>query len=230
MSEITKIKEDAEKISNEGEVFFKVYASGAVPGGEEPHIRVDLRHSKQIFEPFSSHRSLNPEIFAYVQSLAQYTSLAHHLTIEFHLAHPEAELEKRIMTEFVGNYSFDFDQKQRIVKRENRLIWIFLGIGIVILGLYGLLSSFQIGAVNNPPASGGFSVGGQILSIASWVFIWEAFDRILFDRPEERRAALRAGQLAKADVKFVYDPPVSKKAPRNPAKSTALMVTPEKKS
>ncbi|MCH4278018.1 MAG: hypothetical protein LKF89_03775, partial [Bacilli bacterium] len=43
----------------------------------------------------------------------------------------------------------------------------------------------------------------EVISIASWVFIWDAVDKFFFERPSIKRKRVRFAQIANSEVNFV---------------------------
>lgn len=214
-NEIKKINEDMRRLATNGEVYFADYMSGTTADDQKPYITVDLRHGNPIFQPYSSRRSLSPDLIAYVESVVQYIPLKSHLVINFLLSKDDSELKKRIKAEFIGYFSFDFDRKRLERKRDDHLVFFFFLAGIVLLTAYGALSAYASSlSVSEATLSNWLTIWGQILSIASWVFLWEAFDRLFFNKSEETRETLRAAQLANAEINFVVDKhPNAKRVP-----------------
>jgi hypothetical protein len=205
-NEIKKINEDMHRLATNGEAYFADYMAGTLHGDEKPQIRVDLRNGNQIFQTYSSYRSLAPDLIEYIQSVVEYTPLKSHLAITFLLSDDDEELKKRIQSQFVGYFSFDFNRKREARKRDDRLVFFFIFAGIILLTLYGALTAYSSGLPSSDAALGNWlTIWGQILSIASWVFLWEAFDRLFFNKSEETREMLRAAQLANAEIVFLAD-------------------------
>jgi hypothetical protein len=207
-NEIKKINEDMHRLATNGEAYFADYMAGTPHGDEKPHITVDLKNGNQIFQTYSSCRSLAPDLIEYIESVVQYIPLKSQLVIDFLLAEDDEELEKRIKSQFIGYFSFDFKRKREERKRDDRLVFFFIFAGIILLVFYGALSVYSSNlASSDATLSNWMTIWDQILSIASWVFLWEAFDRLFFNKSLETRETLRAAQLASAEIVFLCDPP-----------------------
>jgi len=220
-NEIKKINEDRPRLAAVGEAYFADYMVGTLHGDEKPQIRVDLRNGNQIFQTYSSYRSLAPDLIEYIQSVVEYIPLKSHLVVNFLLSDDDEELTKRIQSQFIGYFSFDFKRKREARKRDDRLVFFFIFAGIILLTLYGALTAYSSSLPSSDALGNWLTIWGQILSIASWVFLWEAFDRLFFNKTEETREMLRAAQLANAEIVFLYD--------RHPSKTGLKTAAPKSK-
>mgnify|MGYP001269023473 CR=1 FL=1 len=152
------------------------------------HIVCDLRKEEEIFKPFSAEHALNPEIYEYLEEQACYMSAGTPLTIEFVLDRHNKDLQERVSKLYRSHYRFDFAEDRTEVRKNRTLAWVLLGIGALILVAYGLLQAF---APNN---------FNEIVSIFSWVFIWESCDRFVFERFSIGKKQARDAQMATAEL------------------------------
>jgi hypothetical protein len=106
----------------------------------------------------------------------------------------------------VGYYAFAINQKKMERRRDNRIIFFLFVIGIAFIGLYGLLAYFTSDLGLSAGLLGIWTpILSQIVSIASWVFIWEACDLLFLEKPAETRELLRLTQMASAEIAFIYE-------------------------
>lgn len=152
------------------------------------HIVCDLRKEDEIFKPFSAEHALDPEIFEYLEDQASYMSAGTPLTIEFILDRHNQDLQETISKLYRSHYRFDFAEDRTELRKNRTLAWVLLGIGALILVAYGLLQAFAKNDFN------------EIVSIFSWVFIWESCDRFVFERFSIGKKEARDAQMATAEL------------------------------
>lgn len=172
------------------------YSESLVKEDGRAHISVDLRHGNRIFETYSSRQDLAEDIYRYVEGAAKYTKITTPLTIDFLLPKDKESLETPIREQFISNYAFDFDETSHELKK---CLWHALG--MLSVGAALLLISITFSATNASPDRW-VEIVEEIVSIASWVFVWDAVDKYFFDRPALRKEALRKAQLAQAEIRF----------------------------
>jgi hypothetical protein len=194
LNELLLIKDD----------FVETYAAELMKEDGKAHIEVDLCHGAEVFDSFSSHRDLSPTLFAYVESSVKYLRVSVPLSIDFALDPAKSLDQERIKKEFKGNYRFDFDEARHEIFRCNRqIIWLYV-VGIVFIALTSVFTglSHQYSSTD-PLASTYFDVASQVLSIASWVFIWDAVDKQAFEKRDLKKKLLRSAQLCASEITFI---------------------------
>jgi len=201
---VKDVNEGVSKIIGLNGNYVEDYAASLIGEDGRSHIKVDLRHGNQIFEPYSSKKDLSRAIFDYVEDVAKYTKITAKLSIDFIITPEYVPLESVIQSEYSGNYAFDFDEK----KREHRKClfhssWM-MAIGILFLSLYiGFSATSKNLASRGKDVPAWIDITSEVISIVSWVFVWDSTDKFCFERPSLRRESLRKAQLAGAQVNFI---------------------------
>jgi len=176
------------------------YVQSLMKEDGKAHISVDLRSGREIFEPYSSRKDLSRSLFAYVEDVARYLKVSDEVAVDFRLEQTDPPLENCIRQEFEANYHFEFDEKRTASRRMAWLSAVLVFVGVVILVASSLMDFF------GPKTDLFLNIMSQVTSIVSWVFIWTAAEKFLFDRVALNKAALRAAQLADATISFIIEP------------------------
>jgi hypothetical protein len=134
------------------------------------HIVCDLRKEDEIFKPFSAGHALAPEIFEYLEDQANYMSAGTPLTIEFILDRHNQDLQETVSKLYRSHYRFDFAEDRSEITKNRTLAWLLAWYRDALVLVLWLASSLL---------SQRFQ---EIVSIFSWVFIWESCDRFVFER------------------------------------------------
>ncbi len=164
------------------------------------HIRVDLRHGNKIFEQYSSASSLSDGIFEYIEGVAKYTKIYDSLAIDFILTPEDTKMESLIEREFKENYAFELDDSSEELHRCSLHSLLMTAFGVLLLSIYIAMSAAtQI----NSSLPKYLVLIAEVISIASWVFIWDAVDKFFFERPSIKRKRVRFAQIANSEVNFV---------------------------
>ncbi len=184
--------------------FVETYAAELMKEDGRAHIEVDLRHGAEVYDAFSSGHDLSPALFSYVESSVKYLRVSTPISIDFLVDPSKTMDQEKISKEFKGNYRFDFDETRHEIFRCNHsIIWLYL-VGVLLIVLTSLFTGFY----HKFTAEGiygaeYFDIASQILSIASWVFIWDAVDKQAFEKRDLKKKLLRDAQLCDPNISFL---------------------------
>lgn len=89
-------------------------------------------------------------------------------------------------------YQIKYSDSLKKLRKDNFVAWILLAVGIVIMGLYITLCIIDKAVILR-----------EVISIFSWVFIWEFFDRICFDFPKRKESMQKLVQLGTIEVNII---------------------------
>lgn len=177
------------------------YVKGLEKTDGKAHIIVDLRRGFPVFEPYSSKNDLSPDIFAYVEGVAKYIKVSQELAVDFLINPDQTGLTDSVKNEFYSNYRFELDEKREEIHKIKLQSLYLMIIGVILLVTCSAFGYF--GITNN---DGVMNIVSQIVSIASWVFIWAAVEKFYFDRTAMNKEALKTAQLADASLNFIVQP------------------------
>jgi hypothetical protein len=201
---VKDVNEGVSKIIGLNGDYVENYAESLIEADGKSHIKVDLRHGNPVFEPYSSRKDLAHGIFDYVEDVAKYTKITSKLAIDFIITPDYVPLEGTIQTEYYGNYAFEFDEKKREHRKSLFHSYWMLAIGIFFLSLYiGLSASSKNIQAQGNDVPAWIDITSEVISIVSWVFVWDSTDKFFFERPSLRKESLRKAQLAEAEVHFL---------------------------
>ena len=154
------------------------------------HIKVDLRN-KDIYEPYSGKRKINRALFDHVKDEIGYIKPSVPVTIDF-IIDEESEPEiENISSLFSKMANFEFTKSSVGLKRNKIVVGLCMLLGIILLIAYELFMFFTKG-----------NFFGEIISIASWVFIWEAVDAYVFTRFGIQKEGLINCRIASSKIEF----------------------------
>lgn len=194
--EIEKIKKDMAKIALADDTFVEDYVKDLMKDDGRAHIEVDLRHGNEIFEPYSSHKDISHHVIDYIENVAKYLTISTPITIDFVMNEDNREEEQLILNEYRAEYHFESSEKHNELKKNRFEVGWLMIVGVVFLVVYFLLGYFG-------QSNAFMSIIAEVVSIASWVFIWDAVDKFFFERQSIRKSSFRAIQLASAKVVFI---------------------------
>jgi hypothetical protein len=195
------LNENVKEVVGLGPNYVTSYVQSLMQEDGRAHVLVDLRHGNPIFEPYSSQHDLSRGIFSYVEDVVRYTKIITPLSVDFVITPDKVPLEQTIINEFNGNYEFSVDESRGAVSRCLHHATIMMAIGVFLTSIYIGLNAAKIAQGDDAPAY--YEVITEIVSIAGWVFVWDAVDKFSFDRPALRREMLRNVQLSKAQINFI---------------------------
>lgn len=159
------------------------------------YINVDLTKVESPFSLYSYNNKISPEIYDYIDQETEFLRSDIPVVINFDDGGKYTdELKDKITKAVVRHYSLIYE-KERIDNKKSKLFgFLSFGIGAFLLSLYIFLGT--VFDLNN------YDFFGEVLSIASWVFIWEAVDRFFLTGNERKFDAFRAGKMALLEVQF----------------------------
>jgi hypothetical protein len=194
-------KERVKNLIHDHNDYVTEYVASLIGKDNKAHITLDLRHGNPIFETYSSGRDLSSSIFEYISNVAKYVPVTIPVSIDFIINPAEVPLENFIKRDVLTNYRFDFDDKRKQAKLTKAKGFAMMGIGVVFLLAYIVLVYF----FNMNPDNLLLSILSNVISIVSWVFIWDAVDKWSFEQREYQKEALKVAQLCTADVNFIVE-------------------------
>lgn len=164
------------------------------------HIYCNMRNGQEIFDPYSFNKFISTDVFDYIEKSTYYLRPSIPIVIEADVASDfSIEDEKAFRRHFVYYYNMDFEDKKRSIRRNRIISFLLLAVGIVLLAVYIIVANLWKDNVFN-----------ELISIFSWVFVWEATDRFCFHSTELKVECFNAGQLAIAELVFNRDKVVKK--------------------
>ena len=140
---------------------------------------------ENIYDQYSKNSLINNDFFDYLDELYKFANKSKKLNIVFDFDESFSEQEKDNVISLVKvNYSLRYYEKRTKMKSLAIISLILLLIGCIILATYATLEHFQVNYIVS-----------EVISIFSWVFIWEAADLYFFARRELKIACLKINDL-----------------------------------
>ncbi len=161
------------------------------------HISVDLTNVEEVYSPYSYKEDMKPDIFDYIDEKTFYTPVEFPLVVNFDVGDVSDLRKARIKKSFLDHYRLIYEDKRRELKINKTVALVLFGVGMLAL-VVSTIAKLAISATSIPDIPLVF----EMLQIFSWVFLWEAISKFIFQGREMRIQCMNAGQLALAEVKF----------------------------
>lgn len=161
--------------------------------GDKAVVYVNCLNEEEIFETYSfqSQKSLNPDIYDFIDSKVYPIPAAYPVEIRFvnkAFSKQEVDAIRDIIKE---HYSLILRDKLIDLRINMIKITALLIIGTVLLGIYFSLQIADLG-----------SIFMEFLSIAGTFALWEAVDFYILERKQVESERCNAGQMALASIQF----------------------------
>lgn len=140
---------------------------------------------ENIYNQYSKNSLINNDFFDYLDELYKFANKSKKLNLVFDFDKNFNENEKDNVISLVKvNYSLRYHETRVKMKSLAIISLILLLIGCIILTTYAILEHFQVNYIIS-----------EVISIFSWVFIWEAGDLFFFSRHELKLECLKINNL-----------------------------------
>lgn len=170
------------------------YEEALVEDDGKAYINVDLTKVETPFSLYSYNRRVDPEIYAYIDSAAFYLRASVPVVINFDDGGRYSdELKDKIKRAVIRHYALEFEDRMHEHKRRIGFGFIALFVGLIFLVTTVLLNFFLNDDIR---------VFLELITILSWVFIWQSIDIFFFAGHERRVDIYNSAQLAVAEVRF----------------------------
>ena len=170
------------------------YENSLVEDDGKAYINVDLTKVESPFSIYSYDTRVDSEIYAYIDSAAFYLRASVPVVINFDDGgRYSEEMKEKIKRAVIRHYALEFEDRMHEHRRRIVFGWFSLIIGILFLSA-SVLAHFFI--------KENYTVFFELITIISWVFVWQSIDIFFFDGHERRVDIYNSAQLAVAEVKF----------------------------
>lgn len=158
------------------------------------YINVDLTKVESPFSVYSYESRVDSEVYAYIDNAAFYLRTAVPIVINFDDGgRYSEELKEKIKRAVIRHYALEFEDRIHEHRRRTAFGWLSLIIGLIFLGTSILLNIFVKDQIR---------IFLEIITILSWVFVWQSIDIFFFAGHERRVDIYNSAQLAVAEVTF----------------------------
>ena len=170
------------------------YENSLVEDDGKAYINVDLTKVDSPFSVYSYDTRVDSEIYAYIDSAAFYLRTAVPVVINFDDGGRYSEtLKEKIRKAVIRHYALEFEDRIHEHKRRIMFGFVALIFGLLFLGTSIVLNFFLEDKIR---------IFLELITILSWVFIWQSIDIFFFAGHERRVDIYNSAQLAVAEVKF----------------------------
>lgn len=157
------------------------------------HLEVDLRKTDP-FDPYAGKKSLDPSLFSHVDSYRKAMVSLNPIAIDFIVGDKDEAKDALIEEAFRHHYRIELCECQRSRKRLKVVSAVFLIVGAILLGVAVTMGFTDFGIIDD--------VIGEIVSIAAWVFVWTAVEKVFFDLRGLKKDALYYAVMSLTDISF----------------------------
>lgn len=147
------------------------------------------------FEGYGGKRFLDAGIFDYIDSLRQGLDPKEKVEIAFLVEKRDEEEERLIEEAFRRHYKIELNGAKTSRRRMKVVSLFLLVVGSLLIGLYLGLSFGTQSFV--------WEIIAEVVSIASWVFVWAAVEKFCFGLPEKKRDAYYYASMSMIGVSFI---------------------------
>lgn len=170
------------------------YEDSLVEDDGKAYINVDLTKVDTPFSIYSYDKRVDSEIYAYIDSAAFFLRASVPVVINFDDGGRYSdELKDKIKKAVIRHYALEFEDRMHEHHRRLAFGWLSFFIGLIFLGLSVTLNFLLEDKVR---------IFLEIITILSWVFVWQSVDIFFFSGHERRVDIYNSAQLAVAEVRF----------------------------
>ena len=170
------------------------YEDSLVEDDGKAYINVDLTKVDTPFSIYSYDKRVDSEIYAYIDSAAFFLRASVPVVINFDDGGRYSdELKDKIKKAVIRHYALEFEDRMHEHRRRLAFGWLSFFIGLIFLGLSVTLNFLLEDKVR---------IFLEIITILSWVFVWQSVDIFFFSGHERRVDIYNSAQLAVAEVRF----------------------------
>lgn len=181
----------------------KIYARNPLNG--HYIIEVSLTNYAEIFNDWDhapyKRKDINPEMLGFLEDSIDDIPMEYDIDICFYLAEEKRFHEKEhIITDWFRTfYTFYIEiEKQKIrAILKSAILYMLVSAALLIVSYFGVLYKDNIFIYTIT----------EILIVGGWVFLWEALERLLFQRKAVRRLIQNYERFRKAEISFRYSKP-----------------------
>lgn len=181
----------------------KIYARNPLNG--HYIIEVSLTNYAEIFNDWDhapyKRKDINPELLGFLEDSIDDIPMEYDIDICFYLAEEKRFHEKEhIITDWFRTfYIFYIEiEKQKIrAILKSAILYMLVSAALLIVSYFGVLYKDNIFIYTIT----------EILIVGGWVFLWEALERLLFQRKAVRRLIQNYERFRKAEISFRYSKP-----------------------
>lgn len=168
-------------------------------------IEVSLTNYAEIFNEWDyapyKRKDINPELLSFLEDSIDDIPLEYNIDICFYLAEERqnADKENLITAWFRTFYTFYIEIEKNKIKAilQSSAVYMLVSAVLLVVSYFGVLHQESVAIYTLT----------EILIVGGWVFLWEAMDRLLFQRKTVSKLIKNYERFRKADISFRYSKP-----------------------
>lgn len=155
-------------------------------------ITVGLKESDDFYSPYSylTYEFMNPEVRNYIEMYESNIPIDENVTIDIYTETPTTqEDKKRIRRTVKRHYAEEIIPTEKKYKRQTIRAIMFSILGLALLLAEAIIYSFFVNMYLD-----------TIIAVIGWLFLWDGFEILLYDRSDLKRQLIRQYRLLNAKV------------------------------
>ena len=152
-------------------------------------IEVHLKDKNDFTSRYNENR-ISSDLYTYIKKEVKLADIKDKINIEISTDFKLTDKEKEQLSLNIKKTSEEEINDIKYIEEKVLLLeLLFLFIGFIIIFLYFLIKNIAIIS--------------EIVLIIGWLLIWEALDRLIFSRTENKIKKQRLKQIIKSDIDFI---------------------------
>ena len=158
------------------------------------YISANVDDIDDIISPYSvkGYDWINPDFADYVEESFYFIPIEEKVKLEICGGNFSDKQKARIEKVISSYYSLKLGDKELDLNQNRNRVISFIGIGLLILGLYFIFSLFA-----------GETVAAEVIPIFFWTFLEGGMELVIYDRNDIMEAKMDAAQLANMKITFL---------------------------
>lgn len=155
-------------------------------------ITVGLKEAEDFYSPYSylTYEFMNPEVRNYIEMYESNIPIDKSVSVDIYTETPTTqEDKKRIRKTVKRHYAEEILATEKKYKRQTIKSILFSILGLGLLLAEAIIYSFFVNMYLD-----------TIIAVIGWLFLWDGFEILLYDRAELKRKLIRQYRLLNAKV------------------------------
>ena len=155
-------------------------------------ITVGLKEAEDFYSPYSylTYEFMNPAVKEYIEMYESNIPIDKQVTVDIYTETATTQEDKRRIRRTVKrHYAEEIIRVEKKYKHQNTKAILFSIIGLALLSLEALIYGFFVNMYLD-----------TIIAVIGWLFLWDGFEILLYDRSSTKRQLIRLYRLLNAKV------------------------------
>lgn len=167
------------------------YTNSLIKEDNRAHIEMDIFDKDDIFSNYNVNE-LDPAFLEYIDSKVRFIKKESPISIDIKCDNLTDDEKDLIRKNLHNSYALKFESERKKIKNNRKISAVLFFFGLLVMCVYITISHFSKIAVLS-----------EVISIISWVFIWEAVDLFFFQTSISNFKSLLSYRLFSAEINYV---------------------------